>query len=76
MIAKYRNPGHPGMWFLTDFTMDQVEKCLKNWEEIIKDLNSKNIANEQRIHDLEEDRKKLKKRLHEKETAEVRAANT
>jgi hypothetical protein len=25
MIAKYRKDGHPGEWWITDFTIEQVE---------------------------------------------------
>ena len=29
-IAKYRDPSHPDRWFLTDFTMEQIEGNLVN----------------------------------------------
>src|SRR5271167_3163830 len=32
MIAKYRKEGHPGEWYLTDFTMAQVEERVLNLE--------------------------------------------
>lgn len=32
MIAKFRKYGHPGEWWLTDFTMEQVEGRLKQLE--------------------------------------------
>lgn len=31
-IAKYRKAEYPGEWFLTDFTMEQVEGRLANLE--------------------------------------------
>ncbi len=34
-IAKYRHPGIDGKWFLTDFTMDQVEKYIIQLEQKI-----------------------------------------
>ena len=32
VIAKYRKDGFPKEWFLTDFTMEQVEGRLENLE--------------------------------------------
>lgn len=32
LIAKYRKEGHPCQWWLSDFTMDQVEGRLANLE--------------------------------------------
>jgi len=32
MIAKYRQEGHPDKWWLTDFTMGQVEGRLADLE--------------------------------------------
>lgn len=32
MIAKYRSAEHPGMWLLTDFTMEQVEGRIADLE--------------------------------------------
>lgn len=37
-IAKYRDPDHPGMWWLTDFTMEQVEGRLECLEVMVKNL--------------------------------------
>lgn len=36
MIAKYRDPEHPGKWWLTDFTMDQVEGRIANLESALE----------------------------------------
>ena len=37
-IAKYRKEGCLGEWFLTDFTMEQVEGRIENLEEEVKRL--------------------------------------
>jgi NTP pyrophosphatase (non-canonical NTP hydrolase) len=38
-IAKYRDERVPGYWLVTDFTMEQVEGALKNYENCIKEEN-------------------------------------
>jgi hypothetical protein len=47
MIAKYRKDGHPGEWWLSDFTMQQVEGRLEHLEKekrinyiMLQNLNS------------------------------------
>ena len=44
MIAKYRKAEYPGEWWLTDFTMEQVEKRLNQVEQTIKILSDKNTV--------------------------------
>ena len=37
-IAKYRTPGLPGQWYVTDFTMDQIEEHIRNLEAMAKKI--------------------------------------
>lgn len=49
-IAKYRDPRVPGFWLVTDFTMEQIEGRMGNYEECIKKLVEENrrLKDEQR----------------------------
>lgn len=42
MIAKYRKAEFPGEWWLTDFTMEQVEGSIRNLEAEIAALRARN----------------------------------
>lgn len=42
VIAKYRKAGFPKEWFLTDFTMEQVEGRLENLEAELENLEAEN----------------------------------
>lgn len=60
MIAKYRKAEYPGEWWLTDFTMEQVEKRLEQSEitirilcDKISKLESTLAAAQERIKELE-----------------------
>jgi hypothetical protein len=39
-IAKYKKQEYPNEWFLTDFTMKQIELRIKNLELEISKLNN------------------------------------
>lgn len=41
MIAKYREPGIEGKWFLTDFTMGQVEGHISHLEARVENLRTR-----------------------------------
>jgi len=41
MIAKYRKAEYPGEWWLTDFTMEQVEGRIIDLERQLKTANIK-----------------------------------
>ena len=43
-IAKYRKPEFPGEWWLTDFTMEQVEGRIANLEKCYAALLTANAA--------------------------------
>lgn len=43
-IAKYRDHERPGKWYLTDFTMEQVERRLNYLEEENKRLRESRPA--------------------------------
>jgi hypothetical protein len=48
-IAKFRDPNNPGKWFLTDFTMEQVENFINNLETKlikVKNVNKRSINKE------------------------------
>ena len=61
-IAKYRDPAHPDRWYLTDFTMEQVEGRISRLEELEKMVSRRQLAEktalehpevQRRIADLE-----------------------
>jgi hypothetical protein len=41
-IAKYRKVEYPNEWFLTNFTMEQIERRLESLEQRVIELKNKN----------------------------------
>jgi hypothetical protein len=51
MIAKYRKAEYPGEWWLTDFTMEQIEGRIINLERQLKTANIKIEALNKLVND-------------------------
>jgi len=52
VIAKYRKEGYPGEWFLTDFTMEQVEGRVVYLERMVSELPRLMIRNQHMANKL------------------------
>jgi len=71
-IAKYRQQEYPNKWFLTDFTMDQVEKYLATLEAKNRELFSDNADYDQKCSALELEVERLTKEWKEDSDACVK----
>ena len=53
-IAKYRDPANPGKWWLTDFTMEQVEGLIASLKDQVAKINHRSKKLVERLDESSE----------------------